>query len=149
MPKACLGQPFMCTNHDSLRSLLPASVRHFLFNESGQERYLYLHWFALLMIWQHLPSTPSFPSSEAKCCSCLANGVGLAVVIACQPFSQGILFLQAGCVQRRAALSAALGLGNCDGKQLLRQLNVYGFSRQHVNDALASLRLPKSCAAAL
>ncbi|KAL3145719.1 hypothetical protein ABBQ32_003250 [Trebouxia sp. C0010 RCD-2024] len=55
--------------------------------------------------------------------------------------------LQAGCVQRRAALSAALGLGNCDGKQLLRQLNIYGFSRQHVVTALASLNL--SCAAAL
>lgn len=47
--------------------------------------------------------------------------------------------LQAGCVQRRAALSAALGLGNCDGKQLLRQLNIYGFSRQHVVDALATM----------
>jgi len=42
-------------------------------------------------------------------------------------------------VQRRAAVSAALGLGNCDGKQLLRQLNMYGFSRDTVAKALQAV----------
>ncbi|KAL0040567.1 hypothetical protein WJX77_011109 [Trebouxia sp. C0004] len=46
---------------------------------------------------------------------------------------------QAGCVPRRAAVSAALGLGNCDGKQLLRQLNMYGFSRADVAKALQAI----------
>ena len=49
------------------------------------------------------------------------------------------VYMQAGCVERRAAFSAALGLGNCDGKQLLRQLNIYGFEHQHVTDALAAV----------
>ena len=47
--------------------------------------------------------------------------------------------LQMGCVQRRAAVCAALGLGNCDGKQLLRQLNQYNFSRESVGDALQTV----------
>lgn len=59
------------------------------------------------------------------------------------------VFLQAGCVQRRVAFSAALGLGNCDGKQLLRQLNNYGFSRQHVRDALAVIDLPDAASLAV
>ena len=47
--------------------------------------------------------------------------------------------LQVGCVQRRAAVSALLGLGNCDGKQLLRQLNMYGFCRADVAKALQAI----------
>ncbi|DBA97605.1 TPA: hypothetical protein ACH3X3_012509 [Trebouxia sp. C0006] len=46
---------------------------------------------------------------------------------------------QVGCVKRRAAVSATLGLGNCDGKQLLRQLNTYGFSRDDVAKALQAI----------
>lgn len=46
---------------------------------------------------------------------------------------------QVGCVQRRAAVSALLGLGNCDGKQLLRQLNMYGFCRADVAKALQAI----------
>ncbi|KAL0019080.1 hypothetical protein WJX79_004610 [Trebouxia sp. C0005] len=46
---------------------------------------------------------------------------------------------QVGCVQRRAAVSTALGLGNCDGKQLLRQLNTYGFSQDDVAKALQAI----------
>jgi hypothetical protein len=39
--------------------------------------------------------------------------------------------------QRRSQVCAYLGLGNCDGKQLLRQLNLYGFTRTEVGRALA------------
>ena len=42
-------------------------------------------------------------------------------------------------MKRRAAVSATLGLGNCDGKQLLRQLNTYGFSRDDVAKALQAI----------
>lgn len=42
-----------------------------------------------------------------------------------------------GAVARRAALCSALGLGMCDGKQLLKQLNLYGFTRDEVDAALA------------
>ena len=38
---------------------------------------------------------------------------------------------------RRFAVGAFLGLGDCDGKQLLAQLNRYGFTRQEVGRALA------------
>ena len=37
---------------------------------------------------------------------------------------------------RRSQVCAYLGLGECDGKQLLRQLNRYGFTRQEVERAL-------------
>lgn len=37
---------------------------------------------------------------------------------------------------RRTAVCAYLGLGACDGKQLLRQLNCYGFTHQEVAVAL-------------
>lgn len=46
---------------------------------------------------------------------------------------------QVGCVQHRAAVCAALGLGNCDGKQLLRQLNQYNFSRESVVEAVQTV----------
>lgn len=39
--------------------------------------------------------------------------------------------------QRRALVCAYLGLGDCDGKQLLRQLNCYGFGREELAAALA------------
>lgn len=42
-------------------------------------------------------------------------------------------------MQHRAAVCAALGLGNCDGKQLLRQLNQYNFSRESVVEALQTV----------
>ncbi len=42
-------------------------------------------------------------------------------------------------MQRRVAVSAALGLGTCDGKQLLKQLNTYGFSRDNVAKALQAI----------
>lgn len=38
--------------------------------------------------------------------------------------------------RRRRAVCAHLGLGDCDGRQLLRQLNRYGFSLQEVEQAL-------------
>jgi hypothetical protein len=38
---------------------------------------------------------------------------------------------------RRKLVGAYLGLGECDGKQLMRQLNLYGFTKQEVNRALA------------
>lgn len=37
---------------------------------------------------------------------------------------------------RRFLVGAFLGLGDCDGKQLLRQLNRYCFSRQELAAAL-------------
>lgn len=40
----------------------------------------------------------------------------------------------------RHALCDALGLGRCNGKQLLRQLNRYGFTREEVNEALARIQ---------
>ena len=52
-----------------------------------------------------------------------------------------MLFVQTGCARRRAAVCFALGLGNCDGKQLLKQLNNYNFSRQDVCQALESIQL--------
>lgn len=45
--------------------------------------------------------------------------------------------LQGGHVsQRRALVCAYLGLGDCDGKQLARQLNRYSFGVQEVEAAL-------------
>jgi len=47
------------------------------------------------------------------------------------------LYLQPGDVtKRRQLLCSYLGLGMCDGKQLLRQLNSYGFSQQELDEAL-------------
>ena len=46
--------------------------------------------------------------------------------------------LQGGNVTRRRGLVCAfLGLGECDGKQLLRQLNRFGFTMADVERALA------------
>lgn len=56
------------------------------------------------------------------------------------PHSHVVLLLtvQGGNVtQRRSQVCAYLGLGECDGKQLLRQLNLYGFTRDDVERALA------------
>ena len=44
-----------------------------------------------------------------------------------------------GVAARREALGRALGFGGCDARQLLRQLNVYGFSRDEVLSALGKL----------
>lgn len=44
--------------------------------------------------------------------------------------------MQGACVQRRAAVCSTLGLGNCDGKQLVKQLNNYNFTRNDVLQAL-------------
>ena len=48
--------------------------------------------------------------------------------------------LQGGFAARRALFGGVLGLGNCDGKQLLKQLNKYGFSHQDVAAALETVR---------
>ena len=39
--------------------------------------------------------------------------------------------------RRRELVCAWLGIGTCDGKQLLRQLNTYGFTHEDLNEALA------------
>ena len=39
--------------------------------------------------------------------------------------------------RRRELVCAWLGIGACDGKQLLRQLNTYGFMPADLNEALA------------
>ncbi|KAG8458194.1 hypothetical protein KFE25_011725 [Diacronema lutheri] len=44
-----------------------------------------------------------------------------------------------GAGRLRHALCDALGLGRCNGKQLLRQLNRYGFTREEVNAVLAEI----------
>lgn len=41
--------------------------------------------------------------------------------------------------QRRRLLGAALGVGACDGRQLLRVLNRFSFSREEVEAALAAV----------
>jgi peptidoglycan hydrolase-like protein with peptidoglycan-binding domain len=38
--------------------------------------------------------------------------------------------------QRRSMVCAYLGIGDCDGKQLQRQLNRYGFTSEEVERAL-------------
>ena len=43
------------------------------------------------------------------------------------------------CKQRRHQLCVKLGLGPCDGKQLLQQLNRFDFSRAEVEEALKDL----------
>ena len=43
------------------------------------------------------------------------------------------------CKQQRHQLCVKLGLGPCDGKQLLQQLNRFGFSRAEVEEALKDL----------
>lgn len=45
----------------------------------------------------------------------------------------------AQCKQRRHQLCVKLGLGPCDGKQLLQQLNRFDFSRAEVEEALKDL----------
>ena len=80
--------------------------------------------------------TPTTHSSSRHFSLSLHTGVSLETAV---DSSLTKACLQAGCVQRRAAFSAALGLGNCDGKQLLRQLNTYGFEKQHVTKALAAV----------
>ncbi|RMZ56790.1 hypothetical protein APUTEX25_002879, partial [Auxenochlorella protothecoides] len=47
----------------------------------------------------------------------------------------------AATVRRRAALCDELGIGMCNGKQLLRQLNSYGFSMDDVVSVLNQLEL--------
>ena len=42
----------------------------------------------------------------------------------------------AGAKAKREVVCDALGIGRCDGKQLLKQLNVYGFTRQEFEAAL-------------
>jgi ribonuclease M5 len=42
--------------------------------------------------------------------------------------------------RRREMVCRWLGLGTCDGKQLLRQLNTYGFEREDLERALAYAR---------
>lgn len=49
---------------------------------------------------------------------------------------------------RRLAVCDFLGLGGCDGKQLLRQLNRYGFERPDVEAALAWAERQLAAAAA-
>ncbi len=41
-----------------------------------------------------------------------------------------------GFAARRELVCAYLGIGNCDGKQLLRQLNSYGFLREDLEGAM-------------
>lgn len=48
-----------------------------------------------------------------------------------------------GVAARREALGRALGFGGCDARQLLRQLNLYGFQRADVMTALDALELAK------
>ena len=56
----------------------------------------------------------------------------------CEPAATvGLYALQ--CKQQRLQLSVKLGLGPCDGKQLLQQLNRFGFSRAEVEEALNKL----------
>lgn len=38
--------------------------------------------------------------------------------------------------RRREAVCDFLGLGNCDGKQLLKQLNLYNFTDDDLREAL-------------
>jgi Domain of unknown function (DUF4093) len=38
---------------------------------------------------------------------------------------------------RRRDMCMALGIGECDGKQLLKQLNMYGFERADVEKAMS------------
>lgn len=45
-----------------------------------------------------------------------------------------------GASKLRHALCDALGIGRCNGKQLLRQLNCYGFTREEVSAALERLQ---------
>lgn len=41
---------------------------------------------------------------------------------------------------RREAVCNSLGIGNCDGKQLLKQLNLYNFTEDDLQEALAGLK---------
>ena len=63
------------------------------------------------------------------------------------PFDRGML-MELGLVaemgvrgrdvtRRRELVCAWLGIGVCDGKQLLRQLNTYGFTPDELDEALA------------
>jgi len=58
-----------------------------------------------------------------------------------------------GGAKRRHALCDALGIGRCSGKQILRQLNCYGFTYAEVELALEALddasRLPATAATAV
>lgn len=47
-----------------------------------------------------------------------------------------LLPLPQGFAARRALVCAYLGIGNCDGKQLLRQLNTYGFQLADLKEAM-------------
>lgn len=61
-------------------------------------------------------------------------GGATAATFGCLP---SFLSLQSGKVtQRRSLVCDCLGLGACDGKQLLRQLNSYGFGRDDLDAAL-------------
>ena len=53
------------------------------------------------------------------------------------PAPPGPLPQAGGFAERRALVCAYLGVGNSDGKQLLRQLNAYGFLREDLAEALA------------
>ena len=41
--------------------------------------------------------------------------------------------------RRREAVCDLLGIGHCDGKQLLKQLNMYNFSESDLEEALRDL----------
>lgn len=56
----------------------------------------------------------------------------------CKSAPRPLSRLQGGSVtQRRSLVCAYLGIGDCDGKQLQRQLNRYGFTTEEVERALA------------
>lgn len=38
---------------------------------------------------------------------------------------------------RRQLVCSYLGLGDCDGKQLLKQLNLYGFTEKELSEAMS------------
>ncbi|KAL6776176.1 hypothetical protein ACKKBG_A20145 [Auxenochlorella protothecoides x Auxenochlorella symbiontica] len=84
------------------------------------------------------PSSPertAFTRERLEALGLVASGIGPAAGARAEGSNS------AATVRRRAALCDELGIGMCNGKQLLRQLNSYGFSMDDVVSVLNQLEL--------